>query len=322
MTGVGVWPFEKRLEETLKRTIPKVGPEAGKQLASLLSPESLAITAGVLTAWIVSHFFAVGEVIDVILAAVGVLSVGLAIFAGIDHLVDFASTVDKAQTEADLDRAATHLAEAIAILGVTAVLAWFSRKAPKTRGRGPLPDPEPSRTPGLRYTPTIKEVGWVGSGKGQTSVWGDIYLSGVRRNAAGTAARVAEDAANELARFHESVHRLLTPKFYFLRNFRVRARYNGYNKSSLWRYIEEAFAQSYAVVRSKGFTHLFEGIRFPVKEGYVYLVRSGGAGPQWGGQGLVTEGLGLLATGTIAEMALQLWYDPLQSEPEPLVSEP
>jgi len=322
MTAIAAWSFEKKLEETLKRTIPKVGPEAGKQLLALLSPESLAITAGVLTAWVVSHFFAVGEVIDTILAALGVLSIGLAIFSGMDHLYDFGATAYGAQTEADLERAATHLAEAIAILGITAVLAWLAHKAPKTRGREPLPDPEPPRTPGLRYKPAVKEVGWVGSGKGQTSVWGDIYLSSARRNAAGTAARVAEDVANELARFHESVHQLLTPKFYFLRNFRVRARYNGYNKSSLWRYIEEAFAQSYAVVRSKGFTHLFEGIRFPVKEGYVYLVRARDAGLQWGGQGLITEGLGLLATGTIAEMALQLWYDPLQSEPEPLVSEP
>jgi hypothetical protein len=106
---VGNLPFEERLGETLRRTLPKLGPEARAQLEGLINPTALGIMAGCLIAWIVSHAFGLGEVIDIILAAVGVLSIGLAIFSGIDHLYDFAAGVYRANSTYDLDRAADHL---------------------------------------------------------------------------------------------------------------------------------------------------------------------------------------------------------------------
>src|SRR4051812_32080000 len=78
---VGNLPFEERLGETLRRTLPKLGPEARAQLEGLINPTALGIMAGCLIAWIVSHAFGLGEVIDIILAAIGVLSIGLAIFS-------------------------------------------------------------------------------------------------------------------------------------------------------------------------------------------------------------------------------------------------
>jgi hypothetical protein len=79
---VGQWSFEKRLEETLRRTLPRLGPEARAQLEGLINPTAIAVMAGCLLAWVVSHAFGLGEAIDIILVAVGALSIGLAIFAG------------------------------------------------------------------------------------------------------------------------------------------------------------------------------------------------------------------------------------------------
>lgn len=65
--AIASWTFERRLEETFKRRLPKLGPEARDTLAAIITPESLAIIAGVLVAWVVSHAFGVGEIIDVII---------------------------------------------------------------------------------------------------------------------------------------------------------------------------------------------------------------------------------------------------------------
>ena len=146
MAEVASWPFEKRLEETFTRCLPKLGPEARTQLAALITPEAIVIIAGVLIAWVVSHAFGVGEIIDIIILAVGVVSIGLAIFTGLDHLYDFAVGTYQARTEKDLDAAADHLAKAIGILGIQAVLAVLFRgaKMPQTvRGSRPPAGPPP-----------------------------------------------------------------------------------------------------------------------------------------------------------------------------------
>ena len=103
MANVAVLSFEQRLGETLTRTLPKLGPETRAQLAAIITPESLAIIATVLVAWVVSHAFGVGEAIDIILLATGVLAIGMAVFSGLDHLYKFASGTYAARTDRDLD---------------------------------------------------------------------------------------------------------------------------------------------------------------------------------------------------------------------------
>ncbi|MEU4426123.1 DUF6531 domain-containing protein [Actinoplanes sp. NPDC024001] len=58
---------------------------------------------------------------------------------------------------------------------------------------------------------------------------------------------------------HETVHSILTPKNDFLRKITLGA----YDKSALWRYSEEAAAESYGTLNP------FKGLAFPLKEGYV-----------------------------------------------------
>jgi len=107
-----------------------------------VEPEALAITAGVLTAWVVSHAFGVGEVLDILLGVLGTISIGVAVFSGLHHLYDFAVGAYRGRSPADFEIAADHLAAAIGILGIQAVLAvMFS-----TALQGAWPDPRRGST--------------------------------------------------------------------------------------------------------------------------------------------------------------------------------
>jgi hypothetical protein len=294
--------FEDRLAETLRRTVAKVGPEAGAQLAALIDPTALAIMAGILIAWIVSHAFGVGEIIDILISAVGLFSIGFAVFTGLDHLYDFASGVYHGKTMDDLEKASAHLAKAIAILGVQAVLAVLFRgaKAPRTAKGGRLsPGAPPPRTPGLRFKPTIRDDPALPAGEGSTSFWGNIKVS-----AQGAAAERA------LVLLHEKVHQFLTPKLYLLRGYRVSNRASSYMRSSLWRYIEEALAETIAQVGVNGFKNFFQGIRFPVDNGYMYLKVGGGYSSAFTGSGFIPEAASLLYNGVVSGIAFELWILP------------
>jgi hypothetical protein len=300
MAEVASWSFEKRLEKAFTRCLPKLGPEARTQLAALITPEAIAIIAGVLIAWIVSHAFAVGEIIDIIILTVGVVSIGLAVFTGLDHLYDFAIGTYQARTEQDLDAAADHLAKAIGILGIQAVLAvlFRSAKMPQTfRGPRTPVSPPPPRTPGWRYKPTTTIAPLPPKRLGVTTYYGDILLS-----------PNLTSAQRAVVLRHERVHQALAPKLYLLRNFRIGNMISSYAKSSLWRYLEEAFAHGY------GTLHFIGGIRFPVHRGYVFLRKGGGYGPHMKGKGVLPEAMGLLHVGILGGVSYRLWFSPMRPE--------
>jgi hypothetical protein len=293
--------FQERLAATLRRTLPKLGPEARAQLEALIEPQALAIMATVLGAWVVSHAFGIGEVIDIIVAVVGVASIGWAVFIGIDHLYEFATGVYSGRDDGDFERAADHLAKAIGILGIQAVLGVLFRgaRAPKTGkgGRVNIGEPPPP-TPGMRYKPTIADDVTLPAGEGFTTFWGDIRVSTLGS---------ATDRA--LVLLHEKVHQFLAPKFYILREYRANARGMSYVRSSLWRYIEEALAETIAQVGVNGFRQFFTGIRFPVGNGYMYLTRPGGRlNPELAGMGLVPEAAALIYTGVVGGIAVELRF--------------
>lgn len=249
------WSFENKLEQVLKLTLPKLGPEAQYALGAIITPESLKTIAAVLVAWVLSHVFGIGEAIDIILAVVGLAAIGLSVFSGLDHLYEFAGRTYKANTEQELDIAAEHLAKAIAILGITAVLAVLFRGRPTT-GRGGKINvgPPPPRTPGVRYKPTITRTASKAAGEGATSFWGDITISTL-------------GSANDqkIVLLHERVHQFLAPKLYPLRSFRVENRAGSYFRSSLWRYLEEALAETVGQVGRAEYEVFLLGYAFPSK---------------------------------------------------------
>ena len=141
-----------------------------------------------------------------------------------------------------------------------------------------------------------------------TSWWGDIEFS-----------TLGSETDRELVLHHEQVHQLLVPKLYFLRNIRVEMRVGSYAGSSLFRYLEETLAETVAQVRVNGWRELFSSVRFPTKYGYVYWRRAGSdpALAVWGGRGVVPEGAGLLATGSMLSLAMELWYKAGATPPQP-----
>jgi hypothetical protein len=297
--AVANWQFETRLERMLTLALPKLGPEAGHQLKQMISPQSLAIMAGVLISWVVSHGFGVGEIIDVVILTVGVFAIGMAIFSGLDHLYNSVSGTYKATTERDLEKAADEFAKAISILGVQAVLAILFRKTPTTGRGGNYNLGAPPRTPGWRYKPTTKgdKSNSLRAGEGSTNPWGDITFS-------------LKGSANDqkAARLHERIHQLLAPKLYVLRNFRVQNLTASYFRSSLWRYLEEALAETAAQIGVNGVRNIVEGLKFPVANGYVFLTRGGGFAPAMKGKGVVPESAALVSSGIILGMTFRLWF--------------
>lgn len=75
-------------------------------VAGLLSPESVAIIAGTMALWAGSHLFGVGEIIDLLLLAVGGLVLGRSIWGVAEDLWEFARLSINGSSESDLDQAA------------------------------------------------------------------------------------------------------------------------------------------------------------------------------------------------------------------------
>jgi hypothetical protein len=104
------------------------------------------------------------------------------------------------------------------------------------------------------------------------------------------------------------VHQFLTPKLYIFRAYRVSNRASSYLRSSLWRYLEEALAETVAQVGVNGFRQLVAGIRFPVQNGYIFLRQGGGHNAAFGGSGILPEAAALIRTGMESGIAYELWF--------------
>nr|WP_295456031.1 peptidoglycan-binding protein [uncultured Thiodictyon sp.] len=133
VTGIWEWPLEKKFAEALRRTAPKLPSSMRHEFDALLSPKNLGIMAGSLVVWAGSHAFGVGEVVDVVLLIGGAVFLGMAVFDVAQDLGDFLVVTSTAAIEQDFDEASSHLARAIAILGVAAFVALLAKVA---RGRG------------------------------------------------------------------------------------------------------------------------------------------------------------------------------------------
>lgn len=292
--------FEGRLGQVIERTTSKVGPEVASQLRALTEPRALGIMAAVLVAWVVGHAFAYGEVIDVIIGLVGLFAIGTAVFSGLDELYEFGRGTYYARREAELDAAAEHLAKAIGILGIQAVLAVLFRGRPVTR-RTPV-GPAPPRMPGLRFRPgPVRTNASIAPGAAFCSWWGEINVNAVS---------VGTERAMLI--FHEQVHQFLTPKLNLLRNVRVEMRVGTYTGSSLWRFLEEWLAYAVGHGRVGQWSEMFHSIAFPVQRGYAYWMKAG-ASPHfrgWNGRGILPEGASLIATGMMIGVPMQLWFAP------------
>ncbi|WP_218082355.1 hypothetical protein [Anthocerotibacter panamensis] len=118
----------QKLEAALQHTLPLLPAEVRTKVEALLSPEALATIAAVAGLWAASHAVGVGEIIDLVLLGLGALALGAEAFTVGQDIGGFVSTALQAQEEQDLDRAAEHLARAVATVGVDTVLALLTHK--------------------------------------------------------------------------------------------------------------------------------------------------------------------------------------------------
>ncbi len=149
------WPLKEKLTVALQRTAPLLPASMREQFLALLSPANLAITVGVLAVWVGSHAFGVGEVVDAVLAVVGGVMMGMSIVGVVRDIRKFAVLAGSAKTQRDLDLAAAHLADAIAVIGVNVFAVVVTEGAAKIGAR-PLELP-PKTPPVVEAHPVVPE---------------------------------------------------------------------------------------------------------------------------------------------------------------------
>lgn len=142
--GIWEWPLEDKFAESLRRTGPKLPSSIRGEFEAMLSPTSLGVMAGTLVVWAGSHAFGIGEVVDIILLIGGAFFLGMSVLDVASDLGDFLVGTSTATEEKDLDEAATHLAKAIAVMGVAAFMALLAKVA---RGKGGAKTKESTSTP-------------------------------------------------------------------------------------------------------------------------------------------------------------------------------
>lgn len=113
MADIATLGMQQKLGIVLRRAGPLLPGDVGRHLLALVAPQALAIMAGVIAVWAASHFAGVDEIADVALFIGGWITIGASAISGCRKLLSFALTTHSARTEADLDRAARDLADAV-----------------------------------------------------------------------------------------------------------------------------------------------------------------------------------------------------------------
>jgi hypothetical protein len=158
---VSTWSASDKVREALLRSKNFMPGAVAHQVDALLSAENLTIMTGTLVIWAGSHFFGVGEVVDVGLLLLGALVIGWSIENVVRDLVTFGTTAIRAKDESDLDRAGQAFASALITAGITAVMAILLRRSAKqiqaTRG-ATLSEVARVRSPGLAPVETDSQA--------------------------------------------------------------------------------------------------------------------------------------------------------------------
>jgi hypothetical protein len=190
----------EKLKRAVERALPKLPSELREKIQAMLTPEALATLVAIAALWGASHWFGVGEVVDVILIGWGVWTLGAeALDVGKD-LYQFVTIATHAQSNKDIDRAADYFARAIAVIGIDGLAVILAHKAFKSfketrpassRGSGELlaEDELPARSPQTvapaapKYRTTPMNDAYVGEDLPNNNIWGTQvkYLSDAER---------------------------------------------------------------------------------------------------------------------------------------------
>lgn len=257
----------EKITESMRRSLPHLPLEARNIVEGMLRPETMAIVAGTLTVWAGSHFFGVGEIVDIVLLGVGVAALGFAVFEGAGELYEFGSTALGASSSAQLDEAGQHFARAVTLLGISTVQALLLRGQARpviARGR-------PQAQPRLQLPPPPANGNQLHSSRPASIPTGEAGLTspyGVI-----TVARNQSLSEQRVTLYHELVHRFFSPRTGPLLKLRAEVRMSAYSRSALLRYLEEALAEGYGQLRVHGLEKALGAYRFPINGGYVTVAQ-------------------------------------------------
>jgi len=260
---------DKKLTLAIERSLPMMPSEAAEIVKSMLSPANIAIMLGTLVLWAASHFVGIGEIVDIILLATGVLILGFSVFDGAQELSSFTTTAINASDENQIDVAARHFAKAVDILGISIISAILLRRSARPVLKRGMPRYHPMPKLGEPPLKTIiKRPQSLPYGDlGETDAWGNIAVS-----------RKQSISEQKLTLYHEWVHSVLSPKFKLFRRFRAQVRMNAYNRSAIMTYLEEAIAESYSQLKVYGLRKAITGFSFPLERGYITVSELRGEG--------------------------------------------
>jgi len=253
----------EKAAEAIRLSLPLLPNEARTTVQQMLQPASLIVMSSTVAIWAGSHFFGVGEIVDLVLVTVGVVALGFSVFDGGKALYDFAVTIVRANSQQDLQKAANYFAQAVTILGISTVQAVLLRgqgRAVISRGRPRVypriqvnEPPPPGNQLRVSRPPSLS-----GGTLGLTDEYGSIEIS-----------RDQSLTEQRLTLLHELVHRYFSPRTGPLRKLRAELNISAYARSALLRYLEEALAEGYSQLRVNGFAAGLRALRFPLLGGYV-----------------------------------------------------
>ncbi len=133
-SDIASWSMSAKLLNAAYRAGPKLPADMRGEFMALFSPTAIAVTVATLTTWAALHFVGIGEIADAIFLVVGVFTIGMQAFTAAKDIATFIQVARSATTDRDLDTAATALAKAVAIIGVTTFVAVIF-KAGKGAGK-------------------------------------------------------------------------------------------------------------------------------------------------------------------------------------------
>ncbi|WNG50132.1 hypothetical protein F0U60_42920 [Archangium minus] len=135
----------EKLCRSFVRALGRLPGETMKEVQVMLSPESLALMGTMTTAWLGTQGIPVlGQAVDAALLTLGVVMAAAQTAAVKDSLWHYVEYATGARDEAGLDTAATHLARAVAVVGVSVVTFLLVKKLPGKVQKRPGPREPPS----------------------------------------------------------------------------------------------------------------------------------------------------------------------------------
>jgi hypothetical protein len=138
----------EKLCRAFVRAMGRMPGETMTEVQAMLSPESLALMGTMTTAWLGSQGIPVlGQAVDVALLALGVAMAAAQTATVKDSLWHYVNSATQARDEAGLDTAATHLARAVATVGVSVVTFILMKKVSGNVQKRPGPREPPSLLP-------------------------------------------------------------------------------------------------------------------------------------------------------------------------------